>query len=112
MIKIFYYIGSCIVNIVYFIILRMELYTDRYRLPDDEFRERTYSALEKLSHADKSYLSYIEIILMVVSVVTSILVLCGVKNNIVKIIQIGSTIASTVIFIIILFVAGNIHLKY
>lgn len=112
MIKAILYIASAIANFVYFVILRMDLYTDRYHLPDGEMGENRRSPISSLAHADMNGLVTLELFLMVVSVITSLLLLFGVKNNIVKIVQIVSTIASTAVFIIILVIAGNIHLKY
>ena len=110
--KIVLYIVSIIVNIVYFVILRADIYLDRYYLPNDEMREKKLSPMDRLYHADLSWLFYLELLFMAVSIITSILLLFGVKNSIIRITQIVSTVASTVMFIVIMIVSGNIHLKY
>ena len=70
------------------------------------------SPLESLSHADKTWLADLEFIFMFVSIVTSVLMFFGVKNNIVRTVQIAATAASTVGFIIIMICAGSVRLKY
>lgn len=52
------------------------------------------------------------IILSAIAVIASVLVLCGVKIKAVQIIQIVSIIASAVLFVIILVIAGSVHLTY
>ena len=108
--KIILYVISIIVNPIYFFILQMELYTDYGRLPDGEMLVNRRSPIESLYHADMSGLFTLELFFMAVSVVSSILMLFGVKNRIAKIVQIVSTVASTVNFIIILAVSGSVHL--
>ena len=106
------YILSVIENIAFFMIMRIELYTDRYHLPDGEMGENKRSPLDSLYHADQSWLAKLEFVFMLVSIVTSVLMFFGVKNNIVKTVQIVATAASTIGFIIIMIYAGNVHLKY
>ena len=112
MVRIILYIISVLVNAAYFIVLRMDLYTDRYHLPDGKMGVHHRSPISSLNHADMNWLSGLEVLLMAVSVVTSVLLLFGLKNSIVRIIQIVSTIASTIVFIIIMVIAGNVRLKY
>jgi hypothetical protein len=81
-------------------------------LPDGLEREWNRSPIERLSLSDQNYLLYLQIALAVVSVVTSILILAGVKNNVVRIIRLVSSIASLIMFIIILIVTNNTHAKY
>ena len=103
---------SIIVNVVFFVVLKLNLYTDRAVLGDGTTREWQRSPLDRLYVADKQPLFYLQVFLAAVSIITSILVLVGVKNSIVKIVQIVSTIASVILFVIIMIVAGNIHPKY
>ncbi len=112
MLKVILYIISVIVNFVYFFVMRIDLYTDRFHLPDGEMGEHTRSPIDSLYSADKGFLFYIELLFMAISVITSIVMLFGVKNNIVRIVQIVSTVASTLLFIIIMVYAGNVHLNY
>ena len=112
MIKVILYIISIVVNPVYFMILRTDLYTDVYHLPDGETGVNHRSPIESLSHADMYGLFKLELFFMAVSVITSVLMLFGIKNNIVKIAQIVSTVGSTVMFIVILIISGNVRLRY
>ncbi len=112
MIRKILYAVSIIVNPIYVLILRTELYTDTYHLPEGETGVNHRSPIESLYHADQGGLFTLELVFMAVSIMTSILLLCGVKDRVIQIVQIVSTIASTVLFFIILIVAGNVHLKY
>ena len=103
---------SIVANIVFFVVLNLEIYTDRAPMPDGSIREWSRSPVARLGIADQSYLFYLQIAIAAVSIVTGILVLIGVKNNIVRIIQIVSSIASLIMFIIIMIVTGNTHVKY
>ena len=49
---------------------------------------------------------------MAASIITSVLVLLGVKNNLLKTVQFVSLAASTVMFFIIMFITINSHAKY
>ena len=80
----------------------MDLYTDRYHLPDGEMGEHHRSPIDSLYTANNPELLHLQLFLMLISVVTSLLLLIGVKNKVVRIIQIISTIASTAVFVIIL----------
>ena len=108
--RVILYVISILVNPIYFFILRMELYTDYGVLPDGKRIVNRRSPIESLYHADMSWLFSLELLLMAASVITGVLMLFGVKNKIVKVAQIVSTVASTVMFIIIMMVAGNVQL--
>lgn len=113
MLKILLYIISVILNTVYFVILRMDLYVDTYNLPDGEMGEHHRSPIDSLYTADNPALLYLQLALMLASVATSLLMLFGVKNNVVKVIQIASTIGSTAMFVIILIYTGYfVHPRY
>ncbi len=102
-----------IANGVYLFILKMDLYVDRYHLPDGEMGEHHRSPIESLYTADNPALVNLQIFLMLLSVVTALLLLIGIKNNIVRVIHIISTIASTAVFVIILIYTGNfVHPRY
>lgn len=103
---------SIIVNIVYFVVLNMDLYTDRAFMPNGEVREWHRSPIARLNISDQTFLLYLQIILAVVSVITSVLVLFGVRNSVIKMLQLVSTLGSTVVFIIIMIVTSNSHAKY
>ena len=105
-------IVSIIINILFFVVLNLDIYTDRMYLPDNLSRERQVSPLYRLNMNDMNWLLYLQIFLAAVSVITSILFLAGVRNNVVKIVQIIATIASAVIFVLIMILTGNTHAKY
>ena len=110
MVNVILYVISIIVNPVYFFILQKEIYTDQAYLPDGSMLVKRRSPVESLYHVDKSWLFSLELLFMVVSIVTSILMLFGVKKKFIKIAQIVSTVASTVIFIVIMIISGDVHL--
>lgn len=103
---------SIILNIAYFVVLNLNIYTDRAMMPTGEIREWHRSPVTRLNIADQSFLIYLQIVFAAVSIITSVLFLFGVRNNIIKIIQLVSTIGSTIVFIIIMIVTSNLHAKY
>ena len=103
---------SIIANIAYFVVLNMNIYTDRAMMPTGEVREWQRSPIARLSIADQSFLLYLQIFLAAVSVITSVLFLFGVRSRIIRIIQLVSIIGSTIVFIIIMIVTANSHAKY
>ena len=103
---------SIILNIAYFVVLNINIYTDRAMMPTGEIREWHRSPVTRLNIADQSFLIYLQIVFAAVSIITSVLFLFGVRNNIIKIIQLVSTIGSTIVFIIIMIVTSNLHAKY
>ena len=103
---------SIILNIAYFVVLNINIYTDRAMMPTGEIREWHRSPITRPNIADQSFLIYLQIVFAAVSIITSVLFLFGVRNNIIKIIQLVSTIGSTIMFIIIMIVTSNLHAKY
>lgn len=103
---------SIILNIAYFVVLNINIYTDRAMMPTGEIREWHRSPAARLNIADQSCLIYLQIVFAAVSIITSVLFLFGVRSSIIKIIQLVSTIGSTIIFIIIMIVTSNLHAKY
>ncbi len=103
---------SIIANIAYFIVLNINIYTDRAMMPTGEVREWQRSPIARLSIADQSFLLYLQIFLAAVSVITSVLFLFGVRSRMIRIIQLVSIIGSTIVFIIIMIVTANSHAKY
>ncbi len=103
---------SLIVNAAYGVVLNLDLYTDRAPMPNGGVREWKRSPITRLNISGQSALLYLEIAFAVVSVVTSILVLFGLKSRAIRIVQLVSTAASTVMFIIIMIVTGNSHVNY
>ena len=103
---------SIIANIAYFIILNINIYTDRAMMPTGEVREWQRSPIARLSIADQSFLLYLQIFLAAVSVITSVLFLFGVRSRMIRTIQLVSIIGSTIVFFIIMIVTANSHAKY
>ena len=60
---------SIIANIAYFIVLNINIYTDRAMMPTGEVREWQRSPIARLSIADHSFLLYLQIFLAAVSVI-------------------------------------------
>ena len=103
---------SIIVNILYFVILNLNIYTDRAMMPNGEVREWHRSPITRLNIADQSFLIYLQIILAAVSMITSILFLFGVRSSTIRTIQLVSTIGSTIVFIIIMIATSDLHVNY
>jgi hypothetical protein len=103
---------SLIVNTVYCVVLILNIYTDRAMMSTGEVREWHRSPITRLSIADQSFLIYLQIVLAAVSVITSVLFLFGVRNRMIRTIQLVSLIGSTIVFIIIMIVTSNLHAKY
>ena len=103
---------SIIVSIAYFVVLNMNIYTDRAMMPTGEIREWHRSPIARLNIADQSLLFYLQMILAVVSLITSVLFLFGVRGRMIRTIQLVSIIGSTIVFIIIMIVTSNSHAKY
>ena len=103
---------SIVLNIGYFIVMRVEMYTDRAMMATGEMREWHRSPIDRLRIGGRSWILYLWLVLAVVSVITSILMLCGVKQSVVKTVQLVSTVASTVMFAVIMIVTGNTHVNY
>ncbi len=101
-----------IVNGVYYAVINTKLFTDRAMMPDGIERVWHISPVDRMERAGETTLLHIWIIFAVVSVATGILLLFGVKNSTVKTVRLISTVVSTVLFIAVLVIAGNIHLKY
>ena len=103
---------SIIVNILFFVVLNLNIYTDRAMMPTGEVREWHRSPIARLNIADQSFLISLQIVFAAVSIITSVLFLFGVRNSIIRTIQLVSAIGSTIIFIIIMIVTANSHAKY
>ena len=103
---------SVIVSIVYFVVLNMNIYTDRAMMPTGEVREWHRSPITRLCIADQSFLIYLQILFAAVTVITSVLFLFGVRSRVIRTIQLVSVIGSTSVFIIIMIVTSDLHAKY
>ena len=78
---------SIIANIAYFVVLNMNIYTDRATMPTGEIREWHRSPIARLNIADQSFLFYLQIVLAAASIITSVLFLFGVRDRIIRTIQ-------------------------
>ena len=103
---------SILANVAFLIVLNMDIYTDRAMMATGEMREWHRSPITRLSIADQSWLFYLQLVLVAVSIVTSALVLFGVRSDVVRIIRLVSLIASAVMFVVIMVVTSNTHAKY
>jgi len=103
---------SMIANAAYLVILNIAFYTDRVKMPTGEIREWHRSPVTRLNLSGQSFLFYLQIVLAAVSILTSVLLLFGVRSSIIKTIQLVSMIGSTVIFVIIMIVTANSHVHY
>ncbi len=105
-------IVSIIVNIAFFVVLNLDLYTDRAMMPTGQIRVWHRSPISRLHISDQTALLYLQILFAAVSVITSVLVLFGVKSRIVKTVRLASTAASALLFIVIMIVTANSHARY
>lgn len=103
---------SMIANAAYLVILNIAFYTDRVKMPTGEIREWYRSPVTRLNLSGQSFLFYLQIVLAAVSILTSVLLMFGVRSSIIKTIQLVSMIGSTVIFVIIMIVTANSHVHY
>lgn len=106
------YIISIILNAAFIAVLNLSFYTDRTAMPTGEALVRHRSPIDRLYIMDKPALLYLQLAIAAVSVITSILLICGVKNGVVKTVQLISTAASAVMFIIIMIVTSNSGVRY
>ena len=103
---------SIIVNIAYFVVLNLNIYTDRAKMPTGEVREWHRSPIARLNIADQSFLVYLQIAFIAVSIITSILFLFGVRSSKIRTIQLVSAIGSTIVFIIFMIETSDLHANY
>ena len=103
---------SIILNVVFFIVLNTQIYTDRAKMPTGEVREWRRSPVDRLNIADQSFLFYLQIAFAVVSIISAVLLLFGIPSSIVKKIRLIAAIGSAVMFIIIMIMTSNANVKY
>ena len=103
---------SILLNALIFVILNLPLYTDRARMPNGVLREWKRSPISRVNIAGRSALLYLQIAVSAACVITSVLLLLGVKNKMLRTVQIISTIAAGLVFIIIMIVSGDSHANY
>ena len=103
---------SIILNIAYFVVLNLNIYTDRAMMPTGEIREWHRSPVTRLNIADQSFLIYLQIVFGAVSIITSVLFLFRVRKRMIRTIQLVSVIGSTIMFVIIMIVTSDFHANY
>ncbi len=101
-----------IANIAFFVVLNLNIYTDRARMPNGAVREWHRSPITRLNISGQSFLICLQIVLSAVCVITGVLFLFGVRSSIVRRIQLVSAIGSTVVFVIIMIATSNSHANY
>ena len=101
---------SIIANIAFFVVLNLDIYTDRARMPNGAVREWHRSPITRLNISGQSFLIYLQIVLAAVCMITG--VLFGVRSSIVRRIQLVSAIGSAIVFVIIMIVTANSHANY
>ena len=99
-------------NAVFWLLLNRDIYVDRAPMPDGGYREWQRSAITRLRISGQTWILYLEAAFMAISIIASVLVLLGIKNNVIKAIQLISLMAVTVMFIIIMIVTANKNVRY
>ncbi len=103
---------SIVANILFFVVLNLSLYTDRAMMPGGQIRQWQRSPIDRLRISDQQALLYLQVLFAAVSVVCSVLVLCGVKNSVVKKLRLIGTIASAAVFLAIMILTGAAQPRY
>lgn len=99
-------------NAAFLAVMNLDLYTDRAVMPNGEIRVWHRSPISRLYIADRQILLVLQLICAALSVITAVLLLFGVRSSTVRKVQIISTAASAVLFVVILIVTANINVKY
>lgn len=105
-------IVSVILNSVYCYVMNLDMYTDRAPMPDGRVREWHRSPVARLNISGNSALFYLYLFFAAVSVITSVLILCGVGGKAVSAVRLAALAASTAMFILILIVTANTFVNY
>ncbi len=103
---------AIVANILFFVVLRLSIYTDRAMMPGGQIRQWQRSPIDRLRISGQPALLYLQLFFAAVSVVAAVLILCGVKNSVVKKIRLVSTIASAVMFLVIMILTGAVRQRY
>lgn len=90
----------------------MNLYTDTVYMSDGETKIEHHSAISRLYAADKPILLYLQLAFAAISIISSILILFGFKNRMIRTVRLAGTIASVIMFIIIMLFSFTVHPKY
>lgn len=103
---------SIVINVVFAVVLNLKIYTDRTLMPNGEVRVWHRSPIDRLDLSDQSILLYLQLFLIAVSIISAVLILFGIQNNILKKVCLIGSIASALLFVIILVVTSNSHAHY
>ena len=103
---------SIIADILYIVVLNIPLYTDRAVMPGGDFRMWHLSPLQRLQGGDLTFLFYLELLCVAVSIITAILLRAKTGSAVLKKVWAVSSVVSLLLFVTIMIVAANIHLKY
>jgi len=102
---------SIIANAVYVFVLFKNIYTDRFYLPtpggQPQLRVIERSPASRMGLMDKRWMISLMLVVAVAAVISSLLTVFGVKNKVVKAVQIGTLIASTLLFIAIMIISSH-----
>ncbi len=99
-------------NAVFMIVLHLKLYSDRFVLPGEAARTWRRSPVESLQTADMPALLILQYVFVIVSVVSAVLVLFGVKSRTVRIVRLASAVGSAVMFVLIMIVSASVRPRY
>ena len=105
-------IAGLIINVIFYWIMNLKMYTDRAVMPNGQIRKWQRSPAERIHTNGQDVLLYVQLAFAIVSIVTGILILLGVKKQIVKTIWLIAIIASAIFFIVIMIASGNAHSHY
>ena len=103
---------TVIINIIYVVILNLNLYTDRAMMPDGNARQWQRSPINRLYISDRPGLLYLQLFFVAASVITGIMMMLGNRSSTLRTIWLIAVIASAVMFVIIMIVTGNAHADY
>ncbi|MBR2746329.1 MAG: hypothetical protein IKD99_06380 [Erysipelotrichaceae bacterium] len=103
---------SVAVNVAYFLIMNLQIYTDRAMMANGQVREWKRSRISRLNMSGRTWLLYAQMFFALIAIVTSLLIIFGVKNMTIRKVQLISMAASTVMFAVIMFVSGNTFVNY
>ena len=99
-------------NAVFMIVLHLKLFSDRFVLPGEAARTWRRSPVESLQTADMPALLILQYVFVIVSVVSAVLVLFGVKSRTVRIVRLASAVGSAVMFVLIRIVSASVRPRY
>ncbi len=103
---------SIIADILYIVVLNIPLYTDRAVMPGGDARVWRLSPLQRLQGGDLSFLFYLELLCIAVSIAAAVLMRIKTGSAVLKKVWAVSSVISLLLFVTIMIITANIHLKY